>query len=189
MPKDNIERAIKKASESQDGENWEEIRYEGYGPGGVGLIVDALTDNRNRTASEVRAIFSRHGGSLGASGSVNYLFERVGLIEFSGDVAGADEVFEAAVEAGAEDVETSEHGHEIYCAAEQLHDVQKALEERFGESRGARLTWRPQTLIAVDEDAAETLFKLLDALDDNDDVQHVAGNFDVAEEFLAKLGA
>ena len=189
MPKDNIERAIKKASEGPDGENWEQMRYEGFGPGGVGLIIDALTDNRNRTASEVRAIFSRHGGSLGELGSVSYLFDRVGLIEFAADTAAADDVFEAAVEAGAEDVESSEHGHEIYCAPDQLHDVQNELEAQFGESRGARLSWRPQTLIPVDEDTTQSLYKLLDALDDNDDVQHVAGNFDVADEILAKLSA
>jgi YebC/PmpR family DNA-binding regulatory protein len=187
MPKDNIERAIKKASDPGETANYEEIRYEGFGPGGVALIVDTLTDNRNRTASEVRTIFSKNGGALGDSGSVAYQFDRVGLVEYSADVASADEMFEAAVEAGAEDVQSSEDLHEIYTEPEALHDVQKHLESRFGDPRTARLAWRPQATVGVDADSAATLMKLLEALDDNDDVQQVSGNYDIPDEVLAEL--
>jgi YebC/PmpR family DNA-binding regulatory protein len=189
MPKDNIERAIKKATAADDDSNFEEMRYEGFGPGGVGVIVDALTDNRNRTASEVRACFTRHGGNLGETGSVSYLFDRVGVIEYETGVADADAVFEAAVEAGADDVESSADGHEITCAADALGDVAKALEERFGDPRSAKLGWKPQTRIPLDEDAAQTLFKLLEALDDSDDVQQVSANFDVDDAIMERLSA
>jgi len=189
MPKDNIERAIKRAVQSDDGANFEEIRYEGFGPGGVGIIVEALTDNRNRTASEVRASFTKFGGNMGESGSVAYLFDRVGIIEYPGDVADADAMFEAAVEAGADDVESAGDGHEIVCAPDALHEVAKQLEGRFGDPKAARLGWKPQTSISLDETAAGTLFKLLEALDDNDDVQQVAANFDVADDVMQKLSA
>ncbi len=189
MPKDNIERAIKRASEGLDGASYEEIRYEGFGPGGIGLIVDALTDNKNRTASDVRAAFGKFGGSLGSNGSVSYQFDRVGLIEFEAAAADADAMFEAAVEAGAEDVESSEAGHDIYCQPDDLHDVQKALEADFGDPRAARLSWRPQATVELTEDQASTLLKLLDVLDDNDDVQHVSGNYEIPEDVMAKLSA
>ncbi len=189
MPKDNIERAIKRASDSTDGDNYEEIRYEGFGPGGIGLIVDALTDNKNRTASDVRTAFTKHGGSLGSNGSVSYQFDRVGLIEFEAAVADADGMFEAAVEAGAEDVATSADGHEIFCDPESLHDVQKELENTFGDPRVARLSWRPQATVELTEDQATTLLKLLDVLDDNDDVQQVAGNYEIPDDVMAKLSA
>lgn len=187
MPKDNIERAVKRATAGDDDANYEEIRYEGFGPGGVGVIVEALTDNRNRTASEVRSTFTKNGGNMGETGSVSYLFDRVGQIEYAADVADTDAMFEAAAEAGADDVESSEEMHTVICAAESLHEVARALETKFGEPQSARLAWKPQTSIAVDEDSAGTLFKLLEALDDNDDVQTVAANFDVDEEVLQKL--
>jgi len=186
MPKDNIERAINK-SQGGDAENYEEMRYEGFGPGGIALIVEALTDNRNRTASDVRAIFSKNGGNLGATGSVNYLFDRVGEIAYPADAGDADTVFEAALEAGAENVESDEDGHWIYTAADELHAVATALEERLGEAKSAKLIWKAQTLVSVDEETARTLLKLLDALDDNDDVQSVAGNYDVADDIMERL--
>ena len=187
MPKDNISKAVKRATEAGDGDSFEEIRYEGYGPGGVCLIVEALTDNRNRTASEVRAAFSKFGGSLGETGSVSYQFDRIGTIEYPTDVADTDSVFEAAVEAGADDVNSHEGGHDIICEASDLHDVAKALEERFGEPLSARLTWQPQNPIPLDEHGALTLFKLLEALDDSDDVQRVSANFEVDDEVMQKL--
>ena len=187
MPKDNISKAVKRATEAGDGDSFEEIRYEGYGPGGGCLIVEALTDNRNRTASEVRAAFSKFGGSLGETGSVSYQFDRVGTIEYSSDVADTDSVFEAAAEAGADDVNSHEGGHDIICEASDLHDVAKALEERFGEPLSARLTWQPQNPIPLDEHGASTLFKLLEALDDSDDVQQVSANFEVDDDVMQKL--
>ncbi len=189
MPNSNIDRAIKRATAGGDGEQLEEIRYEGYGPGGVAVIVEALTDNRNRTASEVRTAFSRHGGNLGETGSVAFMFDRVGLVEYDADVAEADAMFEAAAEAGADDVESSGDGHAIYCAADALNEVREALETKYGEARTARLEWKPQNQTPVDEGTAETLFKLLEVLDDNDDVQRVAANFDVSDEVMAKLSA
>ncbi len=189
MPRDNIDRAIKRATASGEGDDFDEIRYEGFGPGGVGLIVEALTDNRNRTASEVRALFTRHAGHLGETGSVSHLFDRVGAIQLAPEAGTGDEVFEAAVEAGADDVESSEDGHEIICAPDDLHAVRESLEARFGEPRGAALSWRPQITIPLDEENAETLFRLLEGLDDNDDVQRVAANFDVSDDVMAALNA
>ena len=189
VPNANIDRAIKRATAAGDGEALEEIRYEGFGPGGVAIIVEALTDNRNRTASEMRTAFSRHGGNMGETGSVAYMFDRVGIVEFEAAVAGGDAMFEAAAEAGAADVESDGDGHVVYCAADALNEVREALEAKFGEPKGARLGWRPQNQVPVDADAAETLFKLLEALDDNDDVQRVSANYDVPEEVMAKLGA
>ncbi len=189
MPRDNIERAIKRATASGEGDEYQEIRYEGFGPGGVGVIVEALTDNRNRTASEVRALFTRSGGVLGETGSVSYLFGRVGAIQLAVEVGGGDEVFEAAVEAGADDVESSDDGHEIICAPDELHTVREALEARFGEPRGAALSWRPQTTIPLDAEKAESLFRLLEGLEDNDDVQRVSANFDVSDDVMATLNA
>jgi YebC/PmpR family DNA-binding regulatory protein len=187
MPKDNINRAIKRAEQAGEGDNFEEIRYEGYGPGGVGLIVDALTDNRNRTASEVRACFNKHGGNMAETGSVSHQFSRVGMIQYDAEVAGPDVMFEAAVEAGADDVESDDNGHEITCAPDALHEVAKHMESQFGDPTSARLGWKPQISIPLGEDHAGTLFKLLEALDDNDDVQQVSANFDVEDDVLQKL--
>ena len=189
MPKDNIERAIKRGAGGDDGVTYEEVRYEGYGPGGVAVIVEALTDNRNRTAAEVRAAFSKHGGSLGETGSVSFMFDRVGLIHYEPGTADAEAMFEAALEAGAGDVDSGRDGHEVTCAPDDFSTVRDALEEAFGPAAAARLDWRAQTTVAVDEDAAGTLFKLLDALDDNDDVQRVAANFEVADDVLERLSA
>ncbi len=189
MPGDTMNRAIKKGSGDDDDTNFEEMRYEGYGPGGVAVIIEALTDNRNRTASEVRAAFTKFGGSLGETGSVNFMFDRVGLIVYPADVASADDMFEAALEAGASDVESSSTGHEVTCAPDDFSTVRDGLDEKFGAAEEARLDWKPQTSVAVDEDTAATLLKLLDALEDNDDVQRVAANFDVADDVLERLSA
>ena len=188
MPKDNIERAIKKSQEA-GGESYEEVRYEGFGTAGVGVIVEALTDNRNRTAGEVRAIFSKHGGNLGETGAVAFMFDRVGSIEFEADVASADAMFEAAIEAGAEDVESADDGHTLYCEADTLHDVAKALEEQFGDPRSAAIIWRPQNAIDLDDVAGEKLLRMLDALEDSDDVQNVYANFEMSEEVMEKISA
>lgn len=187
MPKDNIERSIKKA-EGAEGENYEEVRYEGFGPGGVSLIIETLTDNRNRTATNVRTAVSKNGGNLGASGSVSHAFDRMGLITYPASAGDADKVFEAALEAGAQDVESSDEGHEIWTAQDELHEVAKALEPVLGEAEGAKLAWRPQTSVTVDENDAALLMKLIDALEDDDDVQTVWGNYDVPDEIMAKLG-
>src|SRR5947209_7270401 len=166
MPKDNIQRSIDKASGS-DAENYEEIRYEGFGPGGVALIVEALTDNRNRTATNIRTIVSKNGGNLGASGSVSHGFDRMGLISYPASAGSAEQVFEAALEAGAEDVVSSEDGHEIWTAQDSLHEVARALEPALGEAEGTKLAWRPQTSVTLDDEAAASqLLKLIDALDD-----------------------
>src|SRR3546814_727209 len=187
MPKDNIERSIKKA-EGSDGDNYEEVRYEGFGPGGVSLIIETLTDNRNRTATNVRTIVSKNGGNLGASGSVSHGFDRMGLITYPASAGSADRMFEAALEAGAEDVQSTEEGHEIWTAVDSLHEVAKALEQALGEAEGTKLAWRPQTVVSVGEGDAGQLLKLIDALDDDDDVQTVWGNYDVPDEVMEKLG-
>ena len=186
MPKDNIERAIKKA-EGSEGENYEELRYEGFGPGGVSLIIETLTDNRNRTATNVRTAMAKNGGNLGASGSVSHGFERMGLISYPATAGDAEAVFEAALEAGAEDVQSSEDGHEIWTAADGLHEVAKALEATLGEAEGAKLAWKPGTMVSVGADDAGQLLKLIDALEDDDDVQTVWGNYDVPDEVLEGL--
>ncbi len=186
MPKDNIQRAIDKAS-GGDAENYEELRYEGFGPGGVSLIVEALTDNRNRTATNVRTIFSKNGGNLGASGSVSHGFERLGLITYPASVGSADDVFEAAIEAGAEDVASTAEGHEIWTAQDDLHEVAKALEKSLGAPESTKLAWRPQTPVEVGAQDAESLLKLIDALDDDDDVQTVWGNYEVPDAVMEKL--
>ena len=187
MPKDNIQRSIDKASKG-DGENYEEIRYEGFGPGGVSLIIEALTDNRNRTATNVRTAVSKNGGNLGASGAVSHGFDRMGLITYPASAGDADAVFEAALEAGAEDVSSSEEGHEIWTSIDSLHEVARALEAALGDSQGAKLAWRPQTMVSVGADDAALLFKLIDTLDDDDDVQNVWGNYEVSDEVMEKLG-
>ncbi len=187
LPKDNIQRSIDKASRG-DAETYEEIRYEGFGPGGVSLIIEALTDNRNRTATNVRTAVSKNGGNLGAGGSVSHAFDRLGLISYPASVRDADAVFEAALEAGAEDVTSSEDGHEIWTSNESLHEVVKALTLVLGEPDGAKLAWRPQIMVDVSEGDAATLFKLLDSLDDDDDVQTVWGNYEISDEVMEKLG-
>ncbi|MEM8770261.1 MAG: YebC/PmpR family DNA-binding transcriptional regulator [Pseudomonadota bacterium] len=188
MPKDNIERAIKKSTDA-DESNFEEIRYEGFGPAGVGVIVEALTDNRNRAASEVRAIFSKNGGNMGETGSVSFMFDLVGYIQYSGDKASEDDMLEAAIEAGADDVQSSEESHDIYCAFDQLAEVASNLEAKFGEAETAKPIWKPQNTIAIDSDKVETLMKFMDALDDCDDVQNVYANFDISDEDAARLAS
>ena len=188
MPNDNIQRAIKRA-EAGDAANYEEVRYEGYGPGGVAVIVETLTDNRNRTASEVRSAFSKHGGNLGETGAVSFMFDRVGLINYPAGAASADDMFEAALEGGAQDVDSSDDGHEVVCDPDDFSTVRDALEEKFGAAEDARLDWKAQNGVAVDEDTAGTLLKLLDVLDDNDDVQQVSSNFEVDDAVLERLSA
>jgi YebC/PmpR family DNA-binding regulatory protein len=186
MPKDNIQRAIDKAS-GGDAENYEEIRYEGFGPGGVAIIVEALTDNRNRTATNVRTIFSKNGGNLGASGSVSHGFERLGLIEYPASAGDSDKVLEAAIEAGAEDVESDETGHRIWTTVDSLHGVARALEGMLGEAESAKLAWKPSTEVEVRGDQAQQLMNLIDALEEDDDVQTVWGNERIPDEELEKL--
>ncbi|MGO8531770.1 YebC/PmpR family DNA-binding transcriptional regulator [Rhizobium ruizarguesonis] len=188
MPKDNIDRAIKKAA-GADGENYDEVRYEGYGPGGTAIIVEALTDNRNRTASNVRSSFTKAGGALGETGSVSFSFDHVGEITYELSVGDGDKVMEAAIEAGADDVETDEDGHYITCAFEALGEVAKALESSLGEAETVKAVWRAQNNVPVDEEKAQSLLKLIDSLEDDDDVQNVYSNFEVSEEVLAKLSA
>lgn len=188
MPKDRIERAIA-SSQGGDADTYDEIRYEGFGPGGTALIVEALTDNRNRSASDIRAIFSKNGGNMGESGSASFMFDRVGMIVFKADKVDADALFEAAVEAGAENVESDDENHEVYTAFDDLHTVAKALEDTFGEPETARPAWKAKDLIAISEEDAQKLLKLLDALEDNDDVQDVYGNYDISDEILEKLAA
>ena len=188
MPKDNIERSISKAAGS-DAEIYEEIRYEGFGPGGVALIIETLTDNRNRTATNVRTIVSKNGGNLGASGSVSHGFDRRGLIAYPAKAGSPDAVFEAALDAGADDVTSSDDGHEIWTDVGALHEVVRALEAKLGEAESAKLAWRPQVMTSLGETDAGTLLKLIDALEDDDDVQTVWGNYDVPEDVLAKLTA
>jgi YebC/PmpR family DNA-binding regulatory protein len=186
MPKDNIQRSIDKAS-AGDAENYEEIRYEGFGPGGVAIIVEALSDNRNRTATNVRTAFSKNGGNLGAGGSVSHGFQRLGLIEYGSAAGDADKVLEAAIEAGAEDVESDEDGHQIWTSVESLHEVAKSLESALGEAESVKLGWKPSTEVEVRGDDAATLMKLIDTLEEDDDVQTVWGNYDVPDEELEKL--
>ncbi len=186
MPKDNIERAIKKAT-GGDSEQYEETRYEGYGPGGVAIIVEVLTDNRNRTAGEVRATFTKSGGNLAEPGAVSFLFDRVGLIEYPPEVATSDEMLDAAIEAGADDVVSSPAGHEVYAAQSSFHEVQKALEARFGEPRKAGLVWKPQSTVKVNDEQGEKLLRLLETLNDHDDVQNVYANFEVSDALMAKM--
>ncbi|NQV47518.1 MAG: YebC/PmpR family DNA-binding transcriptional regulator [Rhodospirillaceae bacterium] len=189
MPKDNMERAIKKGAGGGDDTNFDEVRYEGYGPGGVAVIVETLTDNRNRTASDIRSAFTKYGGNLGETGSVGFMFDQVGFIEYPQGAASADAMFEAALEAGASDVVSSDDGHEIFCAPDDLGTVRDALEDQFGAPEDARLDWKPQTTTELNEDKALTLLKLLDVLEDNDDVQRVASNFEVSDEVMERLSA
>ncbi len=190
LPRDRIERAIKSAQPgSGENTNYDEVRYEGYGPGGCALIVEALTDNRNRTAAELRTIFSKQGGSMGESGSVAFMFSRVGEIVFPAKVADADAMLEAVCEAGGDNVESDETAHTVTCAVEAFGAVRSALETKFGDPESAKLTWYPNTETLVAGEAAQTLMKLVDALEDNDDVQTVFGNFDISDEDLEKFTA
>ena len=188
MPKDNIDRAIKKAT-GGEAESYDEIRYEGYGPGGAAVIVEVLTDNRNRTAGEVRATFTKSGGNLAETGAVSFMFDHVGVVEYDAKVASADAILEAAIDAGAEDVVSSESGHEVYASQENFAGVAKALEAKFGEPRKAGLVWKPQNTIAVDDEKGEKLFKLMEMLNEHDDVQNVYANFEVSDALVAKMGA
>ncbi len=186
MPKDNIERALKKA-EGGDAENYEEIRYEGFGPGGVAVIVEALTDNRNRTATDVRTAFSKNGGNVGSSGSVAHGFDRLGLISYPATAGDSETVFEAALEAGADDVDSGEEGHEIWTAPDVLHEVARALEAVLGQPEGAKLAWRPKEQVEVTAEIAQQLVRMIDALEDLDDVQTVHGNYSFSDEVMASL--
>jgi YebC/PmpR family DNA-binding regulatory protein len=188
MPKDNIDRAIKKSQEA-GGDNYEEIRYEGFGVGGVGVIVETLTDNRNRTAGEVRSIFSKAGGNMGETGSVSFLWSRVGEIQYKPEAGNAEAMMEAAIECGADDCESDADGHWFTCAMESVHEVTKALEEKFGEAEEVKIIWKPQTEIELDDEAGEKLFRMIEKLDDCDDVQNVYANYKVSDALLAKLGS
>src|SRR5829696_7624063 len=185
MPKDNIERAIKKAS-GGDAETYEEIRYEGYGPGGIAVIVEVLTDNRNRAASDVRSTFTKNGGNLAETGAVSFMFDRVGVVEFDAGAASADQMLEAAIEAGADDVNSTATGHEIYTTPESLNGVSKALEAKFGEPRRSALLWKPQNTVPVDDEKGEQLFGLIETLEELDDVQNVYANFEVSDALVSK---
>jgi YebC/PmpR family DNA-binding regulatory protein len=189
MPKDTVDRAIKRGAGGSDGENYDEVRYEGYGPGGVAVIVEALTDNRNRTASDVRAAFTKAGGNLGETNSVSFMFDRVGQITYPAAVASSDAMFEAAVEAGADDVESSAEEHVVLCAADAINAVRDTLEQKFGAPASTRAVWKPKTSTPVDGDTAEALFKMLEALEDSDDVQNVFANFEVSDDVMARLSA
>ena len=186
VPKDVIDRAIKK-SMGGEGDDYEEIRYEGYGPNGVAVIVEAMTDNRNRTASTVRSTFSKNGGNLGETGSVGFMFERKGEIVYPASAGDEDSIFEAAIEAGAEDVESSEDSHVIYCADTDLNDVSSALEGALGESESTKLIWKPTTTTEMDLESMQKLMKLIDALEDDDDVQRVTTNFEASDEVMEAL--
>ncbi len=186
MPKDNIDRAIKKAI-GGEGDDYEEIRYEGYGPNGVAIIVEAMTDNRNRTASTVRSTFSKNGGNLGETGSVGFMFDRKGQIIYPASAGDADTVMEAAIEAGAEDCESSEEGHIIICEDTDLNDVSTALEAALGESESAKLVWQPNISTEMDLDGMTKLMKLIDALEDDDDIQRVTANFEASDEVMEQL--
>ena len=186
MPKDNIQRAIDKAT-GGDAEDYEEIRFEGFGPGGVSLIVETLTDNRNRTVTDVRTIFSKNGGNMGESGSVTHGFEQLGLITYPASVGSSEKVLEAALESGAEDLQSDDENHEIWTQADDLHAVVGELEKTLGEPAGAKLAWRPNVEVTLNEKDAQTLLNLIDTLDDNDDVQTVWGNYDVPDEIMEKL--
>ncbi len=188
MPKDNIQRAINKAS-GGDAESYDEVRYEGYGPGGVAVIVEALTDNRNRTAANVRAAFTKAGGALGETGSVSFMWDRAGEVYYPAKAGNADKVMEAAIDAGADDVQSDEEGHTILCGFEAVNEVSKALEGALGEADSVKIIWKPQTNVPVDEERAQSLMKLVGVLEDDDDVQNVYANFEVDDATLAKLSA
>jgi YebC/PmpR family DNA-binding regulatory protein len=187
MPKDTMERAIKRGAGGNDETNYEEVRYEGYGPGGTAIIVEALTDNRNRTAAEVRAAFTKYGGNLGETNSVTFMFDRIGMIQYPATSASEEAMFETAFEIGATNVESDSETHEIHCALEDLSTVRDNLSQKYGEAQIVRLVWQPKNFIKVDDEHAETLFKLVDTLEDNDDVQLVFGNYQISNEMVQKL--
>ena len=187
MPKENIDRAIKKVAGDDEGESYDEVRYEGYGPGGTAIIVEALTDNRNRTASDIRTAFAKNGGNLAETGSVSFMFDKMGSIYYGEKVGSADHVFEVALEAGAEDVESNNIGHTIFCQPEDFHKVSEALATALDNPESAQLVWRPQNTIVVNEKVAGAIILLLEALEDNDDVQRIAANFEISDETMAKL--
>jgi YebC/PmpR family DNA-binding regulatory protein len=189
MPKDTIDRAIKKAAGAGGGDEYAEVRYEGYGPAGVAIIVEALTDNRNRAASDIRSAFAKHGGTLGETNSVSFLFNRLGVIRYPTSAGTADDILAAAIEAGADNVESDAEGHEITTAIEDFFAVRDALEARLGAPESARLDWRPTTTVTLDEQRAASVLKLLDVLDDSDDVQNVYANFDIPDAIMQKLSA
>jgi YebC/PmpR family DNA-binding regulatory protein len=189
MPKDTVERAIRRGAGEEGAENYEEVRYEGYGPGGVALIVEALTDNRNRTASDIRAAFTKAGGSLGESNSVSFMFDHLGQITYPATAASADAMFEAAVEAGADNVESGAQEHVVTCLPDDLNAVRDTLERRFGPATSAKLVWRPKSATPVGDEQAEALFRLLETLEDSDDVQSVYANFEVADDVMTRLSA
>jgi YebC/PmpR family DNA-binding regulatory protein len=189
MPKDTVDRAIKKATGGGQGDDYAEVRYEGYGPAGVAIIVEALTDNRNRTASDLRTAFSKQGGALGETNSVSFLFNRCGVVRYPAAAANPDDMLEAAIEAGADEVESTPDGHEVTTAVENFFQVRDLLESRFGPPESARLDWRPATSVTLDEQQAASVLKLLDLLEDNDDVQNVYANFDIPDAVMQKLSA
>jgi YebC/PmpR family DNA-binding regulatory protein len=189
MPRDTIERAIKKAAGAGQGDDYTEVRYEGYGPAGVAIIVEALTDNRNRTASDIRSAFAKYGGALGETNSVSFLFSRLGSVRYAATAASEDDMLEAAIEAGADNVESGPDGHEVTTSIEDFFAVRDALEARFGAPAEAKFDWRPTTTVTLDEDRAAALIKLLDAIDESDDVQNVYANYEIPEAVLQKLSA
>jgi len=189
MPKDTVDRAIKKAAGGAGNDNYAEVRYEGYGPAGVAVMVEALTDNRNRTASDIRSAFAKHGGALGETNSVSFLFNRLGVIEYPAAAGSADDMLEAAIEAGADNVESDETGHEITCVPDDFFAVRDALETRFGVPESAKVEWRPTTSVTLDEERATTVLKLLEALEDSDDVQNVYANYEIPDTVMARLSA
>jgi YebC/PmpR family DNA-binding regulatory protein len=187
MPKDNIERAINKAVGGQ-GENYDEIRYEGRGPGGTAIIVETMTDNRNRTSADVRAAFSKYGGTLGETGSVSFMFDHVGVITYPVEKGNEDAMLEAALEAGANECVSTADGHEFLTSMEDFASVRDALEAKLGAPQSAAIVWRPQNMVAVNDEAGETLIKLVEVLDDHDDVQNVYGNYELSDTLMAKIG-
>ncbi|HVM79132.1 MAG TPA: YebC/PmpR family DNA-binding transcriptional regulator [Stellaceae bacterium] len=189
MPKETVERAIRRGSGEEAGDNYDEVRYEGYGPGGIAIIVEALTDNRNRTASDIRAAFTKAGGNLGETNSVSFLFDRLGEVLYPASIASPDAMFEAAVEAGADNVESGGEQHTVTCAADDLNAIRDALEKRFGTPQSAKLVWRPKVNTPVAGDDADSLLKLLETLEDSDDVQNVYANFEMADDVLQRLSA
>ena len=189
MPKDTIDRAVKKAAGASGSDDYVEVRYEGYGPFGVAVIVETLTDNRNRSASDVRAAFSKHGGSLGETNSVSFMFNRLGVVDYPAAAASEDDMLEAAIEAGADNVESGAERHEVTCEVESFFAVRDALEARFGPAETARIDWRPVTVVTLDEERGTTILKLIDVLEENDDVQAVYANFDLPEDVAEKLSA
>ncbi len=190
LPKDRIESAIKSGSGSHEGDNYEEMRYEGYLSGGIAFIVETLTDNKNRTASDVRSAFTKHGGILGESGSVSFMFDKIGLIEFTSNVANFDNFFEEALEAGADDCLHEEETYIIYTKPDDLNMVREYLSNKFGDPKTAKLSWKPKNLISIDsQEQGEILYKFIDALEDSDDVQNIIGNFNITEEVMKKLSA